>query len=73
MKAPKLMYSNFLLIILFFISIRKVLLQKQSSNNGENNNPSVYNIGGVLSGNESEAHFETTISVILFFFLELIL
>uniref|UniRef100_A0A336KU67 Glutamate [NMDA] receptor subunit 1 n=1 Tax=Culicoides sonorensis TaxID=179676 RepID=A0A336KU67_CULSO len=50
-----------LLIIYFFfcILVNNVLLEKMHSNSEY---PTVYNIGGVLSGNESETYFATTIS-----------
>lgn len=33
------------------------------SSSGNDNSPTYYNIGGVLSSNQSELHFSTTISV----------
>lgn len=60
------MWSSEKYIFLFsilLILIKHAYLQKQSQKDTEY--PSVYNIGGVLSGNESETYFATTISVCL--------
>lgn len=44
----------------FSIIVKYASLEKTNPNAEY---PSVYNIGGVLSGNESETYFATTISV----------
>lgn len=52
---------NFFLKILLIGQLKFAALQKSSAEN--DNNPTYYNIGGVLSTNDSEAHFSTTIAV----------
>lgn len=48
-------------LILILAIIESVKLQKPSQQH--DNNPSFYNIGGVLSNNDSATHFHDTIAV----------
>lgn len=57
-------------IILVLACVHSVKLQKASQL--DNNNPSFYNIGGVLSSNDSATHFHDTIAVSFFFSIQTI-
>lgn len=48
--------------LLFALCLQTVKLQKPSQSD---NNPSFYNIGGVLSNNDSSVYFTDTIAVML--------
>lgn len=50
-----------IILAMAFINVERVMLQRPSL--GNDNNPSVFNIGGVLSTSESEDHFRDTIAV----------
>lgn len=52
--------------ILYLLVVKHASLEKPD-------NPTVYNIGGVLSGNESETYFATTISVSLLDLIRLVI
>lgn len=47
--------------LILLLHIKSTLLQKPTGN--DNNNPKEFNIGGVLSNNDSEDHFRDTIAV----------
>lgn len=53
--------ANILLHLIIFLHIKLSVMQKPSTQN--DNNPTEFNIGGVLSNNESEDHFRDTIAV----------
>lgn len=55
------MATQILRVFLLLIEINLVILQKPGQN--DHNNPSYYNIGGVLNNNESEIYFHDTIAV----------
>lgn len=64
------MLFNFVFIIALFVV--NVKLQKPGTNDNSSDkptHPSIYNIGGVLSSNDSETHFANTISVSIFFYI----
>lgn len=52
---------NILLHLIIFLHIKLAIMQKPSTLN--DNNPTEFNIGGVLSNNDSEDHFRDTIAV----------
>lgn len=47
--------------LILLLHIKSFLLQKPTGN--DNNSPKEFNIGGVLSNNDSEDHFRDTIAV----------
>ena len=53
------MHTILVFVFIIFQHLDTAMLQKASGAD----NPSYYNIGGVLSSNESETHFATTIAV----------
>lgn len=59
------MATHFLRILLLLLNLKLAILQKPGQT--DNNNPSFYNIGGVLNNNESETYFRDTIAVSVFF------
>lgn len=56
------MASIIIILGIFLMYLNEVVLENSSAET-DNNNPTFYNIGGVLSTNDSEAHFSTTIAV----------
>lgn len=52
--------------LIIFLQIKAAILQKSAISD---NKPSFYNIGGVLSNNESETHFHDTIAVSTFLYI----
>lgn len=53
--------ANILLHLAILLHIKCVVMQKPTT--GNDNNPTEFNIGGVLSNSESEDHFRDTIAV----------
>lgn len=53
--------ANILLHFVIFLHIKLAVMQKPTT--GNDNNPTEFNIGGVLSNSESEDHFRYTIEV----------
>lgn len=53
--------ANILLHFVIFLHIKLAVMQKPTT--GNDNNPTEFNIGGVLSNSESEDHFRDTIAV----------
>lgn len=61
------MVFNFVFIVVLFVTSVRLQKANANDNNGEKpQHPFIYNVGGVLSSNESEAYFATTISVSTF-------
>lgn len=58
------MWQIKVLSLICLLQMKLVALQKSLSTE----NSSYYNIGGVLSTNESESHFSTTIAVSIFLY-----
>lgn len=57
-------FANYLLhLAIILVHIKLAVVQKPSAGNDNNNNPTEFNIGGVLSNAESEDHFRDTIAV----------
>lgn len=54
-------FANYLLHFAIFVHIKLAVMQKPAT--GNDNNPTEFNIGGVLSNSESEDHFRDTIAV----------
>lgn len=55
-------FTNYLLHFAILVHIKLAVMQKPATGN-DNNNPTEFNIGGVLSNSESEDHFRDTIAV----------
>lgn len=53
--------KQFIILVMMVINIERVVLQRPTLN--DNNNPTLFNIGGVLSTSDSEDHFRDTIAV----------
>lgn len=53
--------ANILLHFVIFLHIKLAVMQKPTT--GNDNNPTEFNIGGVLSNSDSEDHFRDTIAV----------
>lgn len=62
------MAMRFLRILLFLVNFNLAILQKPGQT--DHNNPSFYNIGGVLNNNESEIYFHDTIAVSIYYLIE---
>lgn len=57
-------FTNYLLHFAILVHIKLAVMQKPTTgNDNNNNNPTEFNIGGVLSNSESEDHFRDTIAV----------
>lgn len=57
-------FTNYLLhVAIILVHMELAALQKPTAGNDNNNNPTEFNIGGVLSNSESEDHFRDTIAV----------
>lgn len=54
-------FANVLLHLIIFLHIKLAIMQKPTT--GNDNNPTEFNIGGVLSNSDSEDHFRDTIAV----------
>lgn len=53
--------ANILLHLAILLHIKLAVMQKPTT--GNDNNPTEFNIGGVLSNSDSEDHFRDTIAV----------
>lgn len=53
--------ANILLNLIIILHVKLTVMQKPTT--GNDNNPTEFNIGGVLSNSESEDHFRDTIAV----------
>lgn len=64
-------FTNYLLhVAIILVHMELATLQKPTAGNDNNNNPTEFNIGGVLSNSESEDHFRDTIAVSWFTFFQ---
>lgn len=57
-------FTNYLLhVAIILVHMELAVMQKPAASNDNNNNPTEFNVGGVLSNSESEDHFRDTIAV----------